>query len=403
MRHGLIVDRIRAKSWRDGAGREIFADRGWRLTVLTDRPGHGHANPGPHTEVIVVLELTDASIRDAVVAIHRARPLSAISTTSELYLDVIAAMRDATGIPGPGIRYTETLRDKWTMKRIARDCGLPHAEGVLGTDLAAAADLLLRASRCVVKPRRLSGSRGVRIVDNHAQLRAWFEACEDPASYIIEEFVAGALLHIDGVVEGSRATWQLSRYERPTHLAGGPTPLSSCTVDDPIWLDRAGDFADRVVRGWGMQDEVFHVELFAAEHGPVFCEVAGRPGGAGVSPVFAATRGIDLRHAKTYLDFGEPVLRTEDPRALHPAGGWSVFYAQGGRFRRVADDGLDLHHTREIRARLGERLGGRAFSGVGVATYTFLGKDSASVRSAIRRYEREVRILEDPDGADEWV
>ena len=394
MRHGLIVDRIRAKSWRDAAGRNVFADRDWRLTVLTDRPGPEHEHLDRHTELVVVPQLTTNSMREAIGAAHRSQPLSAISTTSELFLDAVASMRDALGLPGPNARYTSTLRDKWRMKEIARRCGLPHAMGVLGSDVNAAGELLERYGRCIVKPRRLSGSRGVMIIRHRDQLQDWVRQCEDLSSYLVEEFVDGPLLHVDGMVIDGQVTWQLSQYERPTHLAGGRTPLSSFTVDDPIWLERTEEFLGLIVRSWSLNNDVFHCEMFATDRGPIFCELAGRPGGAGVTTVFAATRGIDLRHAKTYLDFGEHVPQA-DGAALRNEGGWSVFYALGGRFRGVEDNGLNLHYTREIRARRGDVVGGRTFSGVGVATYTFLGDDTQSVRDAIRRYESEVRVLED--------
>lgn len=401
MKHGLIVDRIRAKSWREASGREVLADRGWWLTVVTDRPGPGHRDPGPYTEVIVVPSLTDESIRATVTRAHRDRPLSAISTTSELFLESLASLRDDLGLAGPGSSYTDALRDKWAMKKIAQRHGIPHAEGVLGSDVQAVHELLDRAGRCVIKPRRLSGSRGVHVVDGQADLTEWLDRCLDPSDHLVESFVDGALLHADGVVVDGLMTWQLSRYERPTHLAGGDTPLSSCTVDDSALLRRAADFLSRVASAWSLANEVFHCEMFDIGDSLVLCEIAGRPGGAGVTDVFTATRGVNLRHAKTCLDFGEGVRRAAAPESLRRAGGWTVFYASGGRFLGVDDSGLGLHHSREIRAHRNDVVGASVFAGAGIATYVFLGDSSDAVRAAVGRYEREVRVLEataDHDG-----
>jgi len=392
VKHAVVVDRIRAKSWRLPSGPRILGPD-WHLTVVTDRPGPEHRDLGPDTSLLAVPELTAVSLDLAVRALDSELPVTGISTTSELFLSDVARIRHALGLGGPGPDYTAGLRDKWTMKEIARRASVPCAEGVLGSELDQARALLGTYGTCVLKPRRLSGSRGVRVLRSEAELLDWARSRPDRSEYLVERFVHGPLMHLDGLVADGRVTWQLSQYERPTHICGGPTPLSSFTVDDPAVLHEAERFLASVLAAWRMDNDVFHCEAFATDEGFVLCEIAGRPGGAGVAQVFRATRGVDLRHAKTLLDLQEPLIGPGAAVPLRRAGGWTVVYAPGGVFQGLDEGGLSGHHLREVRATPGEVLAPSSFSGVGVATYTFLGDSTREVRRHIGRYEARLRVV----------
>lgn len=394
MKSGVIVDRIRGKSWRLPSGATVTSDAGWDVTIVTDRPGPQYDHLDGRTNLILLPELSSLTLANTVAELQSERPLSAISTTSELFLDDVASIRDRFNIPGPGTEYTARLRDKWSMKTTALSAGVPCAEGTLGNELREGVNLLKKYGQCVVKPRRLSGSRDIHVLRDSNELARWSADCHDATEYLIEEFVPGPMLHIDGFVAHGRLVWQLSAYERPTHICGNVTPLSSYTVDDPALKSLAFDFIRKLVDAWEITSDVFHCEVFLTPNGLALCEVAGRPGGAGVSEVFASTQGIDLYQTKTLLDFGEcapkPQLRaTEEGRE----GGWSVFYSPGPEHTTVSDGGLTGHHSKEVRDQRGTTMSG--FSGVGLVTYTYLGESTADVRATISRYEQSVRIIPD--------
>lgn len=388
-RHALIVDRARTRPWLLRDRTHVVQQDGWQLTVLTDRPQpeHWSIDDGSVT-VEVVDELGWNSILESADQANSRRPLDAASTTSELFVEDVARLRERYDLDGPGVEYTQRMRDKWVMKRTASDACIAHTGGALAS-APDARDLVSSAEHAIIKPRALSGSRGVEEVRTAAEFDRWLGSCEEPNDFIVEPFIAHPMLHIDGIAHCGEVVWQVSQYTTPTHQSGLGAPLSSFTLDDPALRASTGTFVCDVVSGWQIENDVFHLEAFATDQGLVFCEIAGRPGGAGVSDVFVSTRGLDLHRSKTRLDLGEVPVAEREASDLAAHGGWMVFYGAAGSI--IHDEHLTGHETRSIRL---DRAagGGQQFSGVGIATYTFAGHSSKDIRDKIARYGEGVRI-----------
>lgn len=390
-RHAVVVDRTGGKSWRTRVGTGLLPPQEWDLTVVTDRRPSGATPPG--VRLIEIGDLTDGGIRQAVTAIAASRPIDRMSTVSEFFLTTIAALREELRIPGKTLDYTRRFRDKWLMKQRAQDLSIPCAVGVRASEVDNWPVARRAQHGYVVKPRLESGARGVSVVPGWDQVVDLVADLPDPAGHLVEEFDPSPLLHVDGVVVGSRVVLQVSRYVRPCHSSGGAVPLSSYTVDDAALVARVSEFMDRVIAGWPLYDDTFHCELFDAPGRLSLCEIAARPGGAGVPEVFRATRGIDLRHAKTLLDLGlDPLpLAASTPIAAH--GGWTVVYASAAGPARVDDSAVAGHRTREVYPSGPPVLD---IAGVGIATYTFTADHSDQVVRLIDRYEKGVRVTPEP-------
>ncbi|MEU0968326.1 hypothetical protein ABZ357_23875 [Streptomyces sp. NPDC005917] len=388
--YALIVDRSRAKSWRQDDGSSFLSRHGIATVVVSDRRGAHYEGLPSDTRVHLVESLDHSSIRR--VAEKYAPDLIGLSTCSELFVEDVASVRAVLGIPGPQPGYTARLRDKWLMKETAARAGIPTAWGVLAVDAASALTSRPDAARLFLKPRNLSGSRGAReLRGTDAATAALDGISRHLEDFVVEEFIDGDLHHIDGFVSGGELAFTLSRYERPTHRAGGTVPLSSHTVDDPVLSGRAATFIRRVLAAWGVSQDVFHCEAFLVDGAFVFCEMAGRPGGAGVSGVFDLLRGRDLRFTKTALDLGLPAEAAPSRLRLRSrAGGWTVFYApQPGQPGAATTDsgGLSGHVWSDVRHTAEPAVAG--YAGVGLATYVFEGRTTAEVRRQIARYESE--------------
>lgn len=369
-----------------------MADYGLHTVVVSDRPGlHYNQVGNAGQDGDVTLHIVETLGYDTVLdlAARYAGRIAGITTTSELFLLLTAHVRESLDLPGKTREYTIKLRDKWAMKQAARAFDIRTAAGVLAP--AALADDWTRArwdpdaSRFFVKPRWLSGSRGTNEAHGSTELRRLLDRLGPQAGdYLVEEYVDGPLFHIDGLVTAGSLDFIVSAYERPTHTAGGGIPLSSATVDDPELLGRAGDFISSVVEAWGLYDEVFHCEAFLVDGDFVFCELAGRPGGAGVPEVYDLVRGIDLRWAKTALDLGlSPARLPSRLNVRFGAGGWTVIYdppASDPTFR-----GFTEHVTADIRPPAMQRTNGH--TGVGAATFVFGAQTTTGVRDQMRRCE----------------
>ncbi|KQQ96198.1 hypothetical protein ASF72_19080 [Arthrobacter sp. Leaf141] len=385
-RRAVVVDRT-GRTVLGREGRRAVAD-GWDLTLIVGRDQVGRA---AGARVVEVDDLTAASVTEALTLVQQKYgPVDRIATISEYLLLPVAQLREEQDIPGHGVEYTARLRDKWAMKQQARAAGLRHVDGLLAQQVAAGKRLPTHGPGYVLKPRAESGARGVQVLASWHEVVAAVDSLVDPERWLIERFAVGEVLHVDGFAAKGRVEMQVSRYLRPCHTTGGIVPLSSLTVDDAELRAEAETFTREILSAWGIADDVFHCELFVENDGLTLCEVAGRPGGAGVPEVFALTRGVDLRHAKLRLDLGQvPDAGRIPPVAEH--GGWTVVYPQSPGDRCIDDTQLRGHRTRRTVAPGDLFLDGLA--GIGVATYSFAEDSSQRVREFIDRYEREVRVL----------
>ena len=183
---------------------------------------------------------------------------------------------------------------------------------------------------CVLKPVRLSASRGVIRADNppsfliaHGRLRAILAdpetaaACGDRARhYLVEEFIPGYEVALEGLVV-DRRLHVLALFDKPDPLDG---PFFEETIyvtpsTVPGGLQAAiKDCADRAVRAIGITDGPVHAELRYNENGPWLIELAARPIGGRCSAVLRfgdhgiSLEEIILRHA---LGMAIPSLQRE--------------------------------------------------------------------------------------------
>jgi hypothetical protein len=386
-RRGAILDRSSGRSWMTEGGRSVLPPDDWDLTVIVDFPPP-HVPDG--VQILPIGDFSAQSISAAVAGLVREAPLDRLSTSSEHYLEVVAALRETHGISGHGVEYTARLRDKWLMKENARAQGVLTLAGTRADDLEPWLRSTPNETGYVLKPRDESGSTGVLLLADADAVRRAVAGLPDPSKHMVEVRCSRPIVHVDVAVGPSQVLYQVSQYERPCHVTGRGTPLSSYTVDDAGLLAGASLALNSILDGWRITNDVLHIELFAEPEGLILLELAGRPGAAGVPQVFAHTRGLDLSHAKTLLDFGlDPRALLVPPIARH--AGWTVLYAPTDEPAVVDDRAVTGHATRSVLDPTARRIDGIA--GLGVATYSFAADTVAQVRSLIRTYEEQVRVV----------
>lgn len=398
--HVLIIDRTGPATWTREDGTPLLPPDRFRVSVLSG----DSSVTGPRAAPADVALHTDVFDHDAVGrlvrALHGAHPVHRIVSGSERLLAPAAALRGRLGLAGDSSRFVRNMLDKAQMKRIARRAGIRHAEGRVAYRPSDVYELLDRHGAVVLKPRELSGSQGVVICSDGEQAGEWLRAAFVPGRYLVERRVTGPMCHIDAVVYEGIVAWDVSVYRRDTLAYTRGRPLSSQTAGDPSLRDRAGALLESVVAAWEVQAGVLHLEAFVEEDGGlVFCEVAARPGGAGVISAFRATRGIDLRHAKTLIDAGEDPRRLAgEPVAAH--AGWTVHYSLGGRLVEY-DDSLvaGRAYDRTLNIGVGEEAVASAFSGTGLSTHVFAEESSAEVGRLVTSAEQHIHIRMEPSSS----
>lgn len=242
----------------------------------------------------------------------------ALISLSEFGILAAAHARQYLGIDGPDLHQALRTHDKIRMKEALAGSHVRTPRFLPSLPTGAVAPW---TGKTVLKPRQGTCSQGVEVYTTAREAAAAQRALDDPDAYQLEEYIAGDLLHADGLVSAGRLTHVVtSRYvNKPLDFADG-RPLGSHQLPpDP----RHHHFASRAVEALGITSGSVHLEYFETPQGEfVFLEIANRMGGAGVVTAHMRHTGIHLPSHEIALRLGLP-----SPPPTPPTGrfhGWLV-------------------------------------------------------------------------------
>ena len=233
--------------------------------------------------------------------------------TIELCLAHPDAWQPFTSALLPSKESMETAYDKWKTIEVAASVGVATPRSHCPTSREEAAALAADWSGpAIVKPRKTSGSRGMRLVDDPADLlSAWEEVSVEHPRPIVQELVSAdgdglgvfALLDADGHTIAVFGHKRLREYP----ITGGPSTLrvghrDEALIEQSLALLRAMDF-----RGVAMVE--YKMDLATGR--PLLMEVNPRFWG---SIQLAVSSGVDFPLLYHRLSAGlavEPVLDFE--------------------------------------------------------------------------------------------
>lgn len=351
------------------AARQIGAS----LTVASEQPStFAPANPAG----LLTLNLASPEL-----AVHQAQqfarshPFHAVVGVDDDTAIIAAAIAERLGLKGNPIHAAQAARDKHRQRELLAAAGVPIPRFALHRIDDDTARLASSAAYpCVLKPLRLSASRGVIRADNptgfiaaHAQLKAILAEpdvarCGDPArQFLVEEFIPGAEVALEGLLV-NRRLHVLALFDKPDPL-NGPFFEETIYVTPsrvPAALQTAiAQCAERAAQALGLAEGPIHAELRHNERGPWLIELAARPIGGRCSAVLRFGPGalsleeIVLRHA---LDRPIPTLERE----RRAAGVMMVPIPRAGTLREVrgiaAARAIPLIEDVQITAHPGEHL-----------------------------------------------
>ena len=311
------------------AARQIGVD----LTVASEQPSTLEAaNPAG----LLTLDFEQPErAADAVRVFGRQHPVNGVVGVDDRTAIVAAAIATGLGLKGNPVHAAIAASDKYLQRELLAKAAVPIPRFLMRSledDPITIAKSL--SYPCVLKPVRLSASRGVIRADNaqsflsaRERLRAILAdpetaaACGDRArQYLIEEFIPGYEVALEGLVV-NRRLHVLAIFDKPDPLDG---PFFEETIyltpsSVPAGLQSAiKECADRAVRALGISDGPIHAELRYNERGPWLIELAARPIGGRCSAVLKFGEGgrgkgvsleeIILRHA---LAMPIPTLQRE--------------------------------------------------------------------------------------------
>jgi len=294
-------------------------------------------------------------------------PVAAVVGVDDDTAIIAAAIADRLKLKGNPVHAAEAARDKFVQRQRLAEAGVPIPRFVRHS-LAADPVEIARTIQypCVLKPLRLSASKGVIRADNPqgfvaAQQRLKAIVSGSSEDFLIEQFIPGYEVALEGLVV-NRRLHVLALFDKPDPLDG---PFFEETIyvtpsTVPAGLQSAiAQCAERAVRAIGITEGPVHAELRYNENGPWLIELAARPIGGRCSAVLrfgdhkVSLEELILRHA---LGMALPSLQRE-----HLAAGVMMIPIPGaGTLQEVSGvaeaKAVPLIEDVQITAHPGERL-----------------------------------------------
>jgi biotin carboxylase len=248
---------------------------------------------------------------DLIVNYARWQPVRAILGVDDSGTLLAARASAALGLPHNAPEAAEAAQDKARMRQRFAEAGVPSPEfqrAHITDDADALAKTLTDTIGypCVLKPTRLSASRGVMRADNPPEFRERFErlrrllAKETCDEILVEAFIPGVEVALEGLLQRGTLT-VLALFDKPDPLDG---PFFEETIYVmPSRLPEAAQRAiahttERACAALGLREGPVHAELrltpgdFGGE--AVMVEVAGRSIGGLCSRVLRFSHSTDV-------------------------------------------------------------------------------------------------------------
>ncbi len=395
-------------SYRAAAFVEAATRLACDLTVASD---YHNVFESAQPERFLALDFADpVKAAEQAKAFHAAHPIAGLFAVDDDTVVLAAHIARALGLPYLSLDAARSARDKHLQRTKLKAAGVPVPRFALHEftdDLDAVA--ARTAYPCVLKPLRLSASRGVIRADNPEQLVAaarriarilqeGVEPCDVDTQFLAEDFVPGPEVALEGLMVDGRLE-VLALFDKPDPLDG---PFFEETIYvTPSRLPESAQralaaCAERAALALGIARGPVHVELRWNDKGPWLIELAARPIGGRCS---AALRfGVDatpmsLEALHLHYALGMPAMHAErEPGAAAvmmiptPVAGTlkEVAGQEAARAVRCVDDVVITAHPGQELVPLpeGSRYLGFIFARAGTPA-----EAEAAVREAHRKLE----------------
>ncbi|MCX2725958.1 ATP-grasp domain-containing protein [Thermomicrobium sp. 4228-Ro] len=272
-----------------------------------------------HSPFAVDFSKLDEAV-DALIALTREFPVRAIVPVDDAGTVLAALVASRVGLPSNDPDAALAARDKWVMRQRFAAAAVPAP---IARAFPALADLPEIVSHvtfpCVVKPTRLSGSRGVIRADDPEQLAQAVERVRQilasdgldlaNALILVEQFVPGFEVAVEGLLTNGTLT-VLAIFDKPDPLDG---PFFEETIYvTPSRLPQNIQHAiahttEKAAKALGLRTGPIHAELRVNERGPWVIEIAGRSIGGLCSRILEFGTGMTLEELILAHAVGDPL------------------------------------------------------------------------------------------------
>jgi biotin carboxylase len=278
----------------------------------------------------------------------RGGTLDGVLTMASDIPDVVAALAEQLGLPGPSCECARLATDKLAMKQRFAERGVPIPWFAEVRTPAELEEARRERGTVVLKPIDRSGSRGVFVVrpgDDGAALLERSRAFAYSGRVMVEEFLAGPQLSTESVLWDGRAmtpgfadrNYELNARFAPQVMENGGWVPSRFEGAERRALEDATVAAAQAL---GLERGTAKGDLVWTEDGPKVIEIAARlSGGDLCESLVPLSSGVDYVREAIRIALGEePDWRALEPKRARPVAN-RYFFPSAGVLESV--EGLD--------------------------------------------------------------
>lgn len=212
----------------------------------------------------------------------------------------VAALREHFRLPNMGVTVSRHFRDKLAMRVKARQekFRVPEFTAVFNYDQLR--EFMAKVPPpWLLKPRAEAGAMGIKRIDDSEALWRKLDELGDQQSYfLLEQFVAGTVYHVDAIVWGGKVVFATAHQylQPPIDVAHDGGVFVTSTMPRQAKETKALlKLHNLLILALGMERGVGHTEFIKGADGEFyFLETAARVGGANIEQLVEASSGINL-------------------------------------------------------------------------------------------------------------
>ena len=266
-------------------------------------------------------------IRKGAAHLARTERLDRIVALDDFDVQLAAMLREHLFVPGMGETTARAFRDKLAMRRRARNAGIRCPDFVHVLNHEAINEWTARVpAPWVLKPRSQAAAIGIRKLQSVEDLWRTIDALGDAsAEYVLEQFIAGDVFHVDSIVFGRRVRFAVaSKYRMPPMAVaheGGIFVTRTLAASDPV-VPALHELNSRVLESFGLVRGASHTEFIRADDGGWhFLETSARVGGAYIVDVVETASGVNLWREWARVEIAGEDGTYEPPAVQEQCGG----------------------------------------------------------------------------------
>lgn len=253
--------------------------RGVEVTLATDRC-HVMEDPWGDRALAVRFEEPEESALELVSGLRgMGTAIDGVIAVGDKPTVVAARTAALLGLPWHAASAAAVCRDKHRMRALFSEAGLSAPRYFLTTEPECDAEF-----PCVLKPRGLSGSRGVIRANNRAEFVAAFERIrrileDSEAAVQVEQYIPGREFALEGLMAAGELQ-VLAIFDKPD-------PLEGPFFEETIYVTPSRETAEvqdaivrttrRAAQSLGLSHGPIHAEMRVNETGVYMLEIAARP------------------------------------------------------------------------------------------------------------------------------